>query len=164
MGPIPEESSAKSPSGIGGWLILPLLGLIITPFKIGFALYADIWPAFSQGAWRTVTTPGNEGYHPLWVPLLIIESAGNVAIIAVGLIALWYFLRKSRSTAKLMVSWLGLILVMVLADYVLMNLIPELAEKWDPKSLVELVRPVLGAAIWIPYFLFSKRVKATFTN
>jgi len=154
----------KSPEGIGGWLVLPLLGLIISPFRVSFSLYRDIWPVFSGGHWQALTTSTSEAYHPLWAPLLVLELVGNVAIVIVGLVALWLFLRKSRLAPRWVISWLGLIFALTVTDFVLANRIPIVAAEKDPEAIKELARSVIAAAIWIPYFLVSKRVKATFVN
>ena len=159
-----EEKKPKSLQGIRGWLVLPLLGLILSPFRIALSLYKDIWPLFSQGHWQILTSPTSDAYHPLWAPLIISELVGNVAIIIVGLIALWFFLRKSRLAPRWVISWLALILLLVVADYALANQIPAVAAQKDPETIKELARSVIGAAIWIPYFIVSKRVKATFVN
>jgi hypothetical protein len=159
-----EEIKPDSLRGIRGWLIFPLLGLIINPFRVSFFLYKHLWPIFSKGFWEVLTTPESKAYHPLWAPVLILEMTGNLAIIALGIVALWYFLRKSRLAPRLLISWLGLILVVVWADHFLANLIPAVAKQSHTESIKEIARAVLGAAIWIPYFLVSKRVKATFVN
>ncbi|WP_428434312.1 DUF2569 family protein, partial [Photobacterium profundum] len=44
--------------GLGGWLILVGIGIIISPLRIVtliFPIYTDI---FSNGVWEVLTTPG----------------------------------------------------------------------------------------------------------
>ncbi|WP_163938395.1 DUF2569 family protein [Paraferrimonas sp. SM1919] len=33
---------------------------------------------------------------------------------------------------------------------------------WDPNTLKEFIRTIISSAIWLPYLIVSKRVKATF--
>ena len=53
------------PSGLGGWLILPMLGLIFLPIKLGAMLATIYYPIFSEGYWEVLTTPESEAYHAL---------------------------------------------------------------------------------------------------
>ena len=154
----------QSPNGIGGWLILPLLGLIVSPLRLSYHLYATFWPLISEGYWEALTTPTSEAYHFLWKPLLIFEVVCNVTSIGLGLVALWLLLRNSRLTPYFVISWLAFSVVFVAVDYFLGDLIPAVAEQSDAESAKELMRSVIGAAVWIPYFLVSKRVEATFVK
>jgi len=159
-----EEPKQKSLQGIHGWLVLPLLVLIFGPLRASFLIYKLFWPIFSEGDWQNLTTATSKAYHPLWAPFLISELVCNIAIVIVGLIALWFFLRKSRLAPRWVISWLAAILILGVVDFVLANQIPAVAAQTDPESIKDLARSVIAAAIWIPYFLVSKRVKATFVN
>jgi len=159
------EEKKEDPQGIGGWLLLPLLGLIISPVRVAFLTYRDIWPVFSEeGFWEYLTTPGSADYHPLWAPVIVFEAVGNVVLVITGLVALWLFLRKSYLAPRWVIAWLALSLVLQVTDFVLLKQIPAVAEEYDPDAIKELARAVVGALIWIPYFLKSKRVKATFVK
>lgn len=151
--------------GIGGWLILVLIGLVFSPFRIGLQLVQTYAPIFSEGIWQQLTTPSSEHYHPLWAPLLAFEIIGNVLLLAFCLVTLYFFLRKSRYTPKIMIAWLLTTLVFVVGDYFFAEMIPMIAElPADPESVKEMGRAAIACGIWIPYFLVSKRVKATFTH
>jgi hypothetical protein len=152
------------PSGIGGWLVLPLLGLVLTPLRISFSLYKDMWPIFSEGYWGALTTSTSEAYHPYWAPLLVFEIAGNVLLVVATLALLYFFLGKSKYAPRLMIGWLAFILVFNGTDFFAASLIPAVAALDDSESAKELGRAAIGAVIWIPYFLVSKRVKATFVK
>ena len=164
----PSNSEAKPTpevkSWIGGWLVLPLLALILTPLRTSFFLYTEMWPIFSEGYWPALTTPTSDAYHALWAPLLIFEIAGNVLIVLAALAALYFFVRKSKHTPRIMIAWFAFMLLFVGVDFFAADLIPAVAEADDPEPAKELARSVGGAAIWIPYFMTSKRVKATFVN
>lgn len=96
---------SKESSGIGGWLILVTLGLIISPIRAGHLLLTTYFSIFSNGAWETLTMPESEAYHALWAPLLIFEVVGNIEIMALADVTLWHLLKKSKHTPKLAIAW-----------------------------------------------------------
>lgn len=152
------------PSGLGGWLILPMLGLIFLPIKLGAMLATTYYPIFSEGYWEVLTNPGSEAYHALWAPLLIFEIVGNSGFLIGAIVLLVFFFQKHHRFPTLMIWFLGLNLAFVGIDFFAADLIPAVAAAPDPESTQELIRAITGAAIWIPYFLKSVRVKNTFTN
>ena len=51
--------------GLGGWLILVGLGVVLTPIRI-LATYIPIYkPIFEDGTWEALTTVGSEAYNPI---------------------------------------------------------------------------------------------------
>ena len=157
-------TDAASPKGVGGWLILVILGLVISPIRIGHFLATTHWPIFRDGAWSELTTAGTAAYHHLWAPLLIFEIVGNVGSIVLAIVTLVFLFKKSRYTPRLAISWFAWMAGFVLVDFFVADLIPAVAAQSDPDSIKELVRSLASAGIWIPYFLVSKRVKATFVE
>lgn len=152
------------PSGLGGWLILPMLGLIFLPFRLGVMLMTTHYPIFSEGYWEVLTTPGTEAYHALWAPLLIFEILGNSLFLVFSIILLVLFFQKHQRFPKLMILFLAANLAFIGIDFFASDLIPAVAAESDPESTKELIRTIVAAAIWIPYFLKSVRVKNTFTR
>jgi hypothetical protein len=150
--------------GLGGWLVLVAIGLFVTPIKIGVLLMGTLVPALQGDTWASLTTPGGEAYHPFWGPLLIMEFAGNAIFLfgALGLLVL--FFTKSRHFPLAIIVFFLANLVFVPADFFLADLIPAVAKQADSSSLRELVRTTVSCLIWVPYFLVSKRVKATFVE
>lgn len=158
-----KENENGHLQGLGGWLILVIIGLVITPIRLGFFLQRELFPLFIDGSWEALTTATSPNYHALWGPLLIFEIIGNLAIIALSLVTLYFLFRKSKRTPSFAIIWISTSFVVVVADFFLAELIPAIAAMpADFETVKELIRSTVSAAIWIPYFLFSKRVKATF--
>lgn len=153
---------AQGPKGIGGWLIIPLIGLLLMPLKLLFSLHNDFLPIFQEGYWEVLTTPGAEAYHHLWAPLLIFEIVGNVFFVLFDLVLLYLLFTKHHLFPKLFIAFLASNVVFVTADYFAADLIPAIAAQSDPEALRELRRTIVGALIWIPYMLRSERVRNTF--
>jgi hypothetical protein len=159
-----SNATTLPPKGIGGWLILVVIGLVISPIRISYFMLTNHWPIFRDGMWPVLTTPGTEAYHALWAPLIAFEIVGNLVSIALPLVTLWFFVRKSRRTPVLAICWYIWAAAFVVVDFFVAGLIPAVAAQSDSDGVKELVRSIVGAAIWVPYFLVSKRVKATFID
>lgn len=152
------------PSGLGGWLILPAIGLVFSPFRILAYVGRDILPIFQDGGWEVLTTPGMEMYHPLWAPLIILETAGNLFFVGFAVVLIYLFFTKSHRFPSLMIAYLLSNLGFIVLDSLMGNFIPFLADEFDADVMKEIVRGVVGAMVWVPYFLVSKRVKNTFVR
>jgi len=155
-----RERSQTEPKGLGGWLILPLLVLLLSPVWLVFRLVGDLLPAFSAEAWSALTAPGASAYHPSWAPLLIFEFVADTVLLLLTLVLLWLFLRKSRRVPKLFIGWSLLLVAVPIVELLLASQVPIVASESDEN----LGRAIVAALIWIPYFMRSKRVKNTFVE
>lgn len=149
--------------GIGGWLILVAIGLCLQPLLLLRTL-AQNTKVFTSDTWRALTTPGEPAYHPLWAPLLAAEAVVNVGLLACAVVLLFSFFRKRRGFPRLAVAYMTASLAVVLADFAATSAIPAARAQMTAKDAADIGRSVLGAAVWIPYFLKSRRVAATFVN
>jgi hypothetical protein len=156
-----EQTENEKALKIGGWLLLPVLGLIISPVKIGAALINIYLSIFTNGAWQALTSPSSKVYQPLWASLIVFEVLENIIILGLVLTTLVFFFKKSKYTPKLIIGLYVLNLVFVSFDvfFARQIQIPMNANQEIVKGFLISIIPV---AIWIPYFLVSKRVKATF--
>jgi hypothetical protein len=160
----PETLDNRGPEGIGGWLILPLLGLLFTPFVAAITLATHSLAPFTEGYFSTLTNPEFEQYHPLWAVLLILEP---VATCLVGGMAVWglvLLFRKAKGFPRFMIAYYAFNMLFAITDAVLGFQIPIVAERGGPELLAQVARTCIPAAIWIPYMRRSKRVKNTFVN
>jgi len=163
---VDDQASAAGgkpePKGLGGWLILIAIGLGVTMLRLVWFVVGMLVPIFTSGQWANLTTPGTADYHALWAPLLIFELCGNLLFVLMAGTLLVLFFRKSRLFPKVFIAYSLLNLAFVTGDYFLSDLIPAVAAANDADAVKEVARAVVGAAIWIPYMLVSKRVKNTF--
>jgi len=149
-------------TGIGGWLLLPMIGLFISPARLAYILVTVHIPLVLSGAWGILTAPGSEAYHPLWGPLLLFEIFANTLLLCWAIVLLILLFTKSHHFPKWIILFYLASLVIVAVDTVLGGLIPAVAEQNDPSSKQELIRAMIATAIWVPYFIKSERVKNTF--
>ncbi len=159
----PQFNTGRQVSGIGGWLILPIIGLFVTIFRLGNILLGTFFPLLASGNWRPLTTPGSEHYDPLWGPLLVFEAAGNLVFLIWSVVLLILLFSKSAGFPKTMIAFIVYNIAFLAIDMILCRHLSSMEGDLGDGSM-ELARTVVGALIWIPYFLRSERVKNTFTR
>lgn len=153
---------AELPKGLGGWLILPIIHLFGTIGLTSYNLLGALenW----EGLVALLTGQVDPSYRSLvWVVRLSLVS--GVAIVAFALYLLVLLFQKKRALPQLMVWFYAGLLAATLIES---GLVLQNPRQWTMEDLSEaksaLGRSVFLAAIWIPYFLRSRRVRATFVN
>ncbi len=144
--PQPPDSSPVVPEKIGGWLYLPASGLVLG------GMFSVVGILFSFG----IASDLPSRYQGVFALNLLV----NIGITAFVIFAAVRFFARSRKAPTTMIA---LIITNIVASAVLV--IINLAADAEPFAVVygkALVKGVIGAAIWIPYFRVSKRVKRTF--
>ncbi len=143
-----------SPRIMGGWLILPVLAMIVTPIQLGYYLintgYLNeaIWHAYDH---KTISTTFK---LLLWMELVI-----NTTIMCYAIFCLILMYHKRDILPKHIIRLYVGILVGVMVDNVLTGiLLPDIKQDYK-----EVSRSLISVCIWVPYFLKSVRVKETFT-
>lgn len=147
---------------IGGWLILFAVGVVFYPIQNIAALTTELLPAFFHENWSVLTTPGSNQYHALWAPMLIAELIGNIFFLLFSICLLVFFFQRRKLVIKLTVFFLLSNLIFIGSDYAVTQLFLIKAKSINLTATINFVRALTAGGIWIPYFLFSKRVKATF--
>ena len=150
----------QGPVGLGGWLILPMLGLFAAPL-VGLAeigTYGEVsenWPylTFAQSA------------------VVLIELALNVVLVFLAPAALLFFMFKRLEIFPgWYMIWLGAVPIFLLGDALLVYaMFPEAfangtEDVFDKETTRNITRSIVGAAIWIPYMMRSERVANTFVR
>ncbi len=152
-------TEAPLPSGIGGWLILPMLGLVLTLLRLAAEFYLTFLPLFTDRGWDYVSSPDR---HDLFMPFILAECVINVALSIFTLWLIYLFFTKSWRLPGLFITWLVVALLVQVAD--LIGVIGLLDSALTNADFRDLGRALAAAIIWIPYFMVSKRVKNTFVR
>lgn len=154
------QTSADGPSGIGGWLILPILGMVATPLRGIFHLasYGEMLQLMDQ------LTSGQ-------ITFIVVEFIGNAIVLLVMPIVLLVLLfRKSASFPRWFIVWAAVGLVFVILDLITAQvLFGEILAAanlplLDTDTMREIARSIITAVVWIPYMRVSRRVANTFVN
>ncbi len=150
------------PAGIGGWLYVVALGLLLSPLRLLAAFVGTLTPVIRDGAWATLTSPDSSAYHPLWATVIVVESLGNLACLLASITLLVLFVKRSSRFPKLFI-WVTIltfpyvVLLAWLGSLVLPN-----EPVIDPTTARQLVSSIVVIGIWVPYMLLSRRVRNTF--
>ncbi len=140
---------------IGGWLILVAIGISLSPIRLFYDL-ATTEDLLTGLGWLRLWYA--EQYFAFGFVLL--THIYNIIFLMFLLVMVILFFQRRSSVPKLAIYLYGIGLFMIVTD----NLV---AKYFDPDTSVDtqgIVRAFVAAAIWIPYFLLSDRVKETFVN
>jgi transglutaminase-like putative cysteine protease len=138
---------------LGGWLLLIIFGLLVTMIKIPMALINDYF--FKLSAWNNYHT-GTKGI--LFKALLMFETAGNVLTMCYAVFCLVLIFGKRDILPKYISGFYLYCMAFIVVDTVFAAYFSNITNAiW-----YNILRAVLVASIWIPYFRLSTRVKETF--
>ena len=145
------------PSGLGGWLVVPAIGLIATPIATLYVLYTSL-DALAADTWASLTTFGRESYHALWAPILLFDLIAMLGTFVFGILLIFLFFSRRSSVPRIFICFQLATSATMLIDVAMINAIPQA----DPVDMPQTIRTLLGSVIWIAYFLQSVRVRNTF--
>lgn len=165
---------AAGPSGLGGWLVLPIIGLAATLCLSVWSLLWNVVPMFRSDTWTKLTSPSSETYHWLWQPWMMFDAFTLVVMVLGSIALLMMILRKRRSVPRYAVIFYTFCIVaiafdvaagmVVLVDWLHAAGLDAAADTVRLASLRNCGQALVLAAVWIPYFLRSKRVRNTFVE
>jgi hypothetical protein len=143
-------ATKNEPKGLGGWMIFPTIGTVITPL-----LYLG---GFFQVA-RVMT---QETYStPLGV-FLTFELVVHIAFAVLAAYTATLLFRRSKDYPRWFIGILAGSTGFLLFDSVIWSIV--LNVPLGASETKDLVQSIGGCAIWIPYMMRSRRVANTFVE
>ncbi len=158
------DLKTDGPVGLGGWLILLGLGVVISPLRMiieGVTVYG---PLLRDNILQTLADPSSPAYIPYLAEVIYGEIFFNIAFVVWAVVNLVLFFSKSkRFPASFRYFMIANLAFMVGDAFLVASFLP--GEKvFDPETTKAVLQSAIGTAIWVPYTLLSKRVKNTFVN
>jgi len=157
----PKPASAHAPEGIAGWLLLPALGTLVTPFLLAYALFN--WRnAFDAGWWATLGSEQDAvlahwGKIGMFFFLLL-----GYALLLLSAFLLYLLFKKRRNFPA---GYLALLWMAVLWGVISHGSFAALGLKGSGTvGWIRLVLDAISAGIWTAYMMRSERVRATFSR
>lgn len=152
------SKTSSSPSGIGGWLILPLIGLAMSLILTSVNIWAFL-KELSFDSWLTILRN-----YPLFGLYLSFSLLSGLVAIALNVRLFHLVFTYDARTPRWFIFYLAYIATVNLIEYAGLAYSARL---FDDPSFLEgepraTLQSLMAAAIWIPYFRQSLRVKNTF--
>ena len=144
---------------IGGWLVLALIGMCLTPPKILLLIYQNKF--LDLGNWQAVSLL-ETGQRTLYQVVWIFELMANIFLICYAVLIIILFVNRRNTLPKFIIGFYASNLFIQVFDLVFINQLHSITEKDMGDSGKQLLQSLVFAAIWIPYFIISVRVKKTF--
>jgi len=161
---VTEVESVKTTElqGLGGWLVLVGIGTVLAPIRMAGLLFVGYAPMFSDGVWASLMTNGSVSYNPLLALLISGEIIVNSAIFLASCYLVFLFFERRLLFPLIFVYVTLASFIFVVLDSLLASLIVPGQPIFDLETTKSIAQSLIMVAVWIPYMLTSKRVKATF--
>ena len=159
-----SRRSRAEAEGLGGWLVLVGFGLFLRPILQIVGIGQGLRGYFNQAVWDVLTSPGSTAYQTHYALVAPVELTLSLALLYWDLILLILFFRRSHLFPRTIQVYLGFQLVAAALLVWTSSLITTVEPEQATATARALGQSIGAAAIWIPYFQFSRRVKRTFVT
>lgn len=156
-----DENKLK---GLGGWLILVGIGVVISPLRQLVELVPMYGGLIADGSIEALSVPGSEFYTPWFFTFLVGEMAINLLVFLAGLWLIYLYFAKHYLFPKVYIALVVFSLGFILLDAWVVTLIFPDMQMLDPETLREVARSTFALCVWVPYMLVSRRVALTFVE
>jgi hypothetical protein len=150
-----QKPPQSGPTGLGGWLALLGIGLFFGPFKLFLSLVKG---------WASVDANAVQQFPVAMRGALAVEIAFLLYYLCTTTLFFLYSRRFPRFFIWLLIAAIFEPLVIIV--WLKLNLPSnfDITSVFGSEEFAQLVVGVIGALLWIPYILKSKRVANTFVD
>lgn len=149
--------------GLSGWLILPALGIIATPF-IYIAGLAEQADAFDSAWITSFTSQTSDSYIPGFEPLILAEVAVNVFCLIISVAMIYLFFKKRAIMKPTFIVFAIVSVLIIVVDASITDHLLVKAGYDAVGEYADVIPGIFKVVIWGLYFAVSERVRATFRN
>jgi len=150
--------------GLGGWLGLMGIGVVIAPFRLLSTVLPEYWTIFTDGLWEALTSPESESYHAFWAPLIIGEGVINLGVTIASFYLIYLYFEHKKLFPQLYIAILVFSPVFTFLGAWASTIVLPDEPMFNPDTVGGFGGQLLVALIWIRYMWVSRRVKATFVE
>ena len=152
----------KELKGLGGWLILVGIGVVLMPVVIAKDLLTIL--SFFQNDWEVLIDPDSGVYYPELFYFICAEAVVGLLLLIAAIYAFYLFFSKHYRFPKFYIWLISIFFLVLLSDTVITNILFPEEDAFQGEEIKELVKGFLRMCIWIPYLLLSVRVENTFVE
>lgn len=150
-----EPSKGKP---IGGLLYLVAIGVILSPIS-NFINAVELVSLLQNSGWSNVQAQGQVA-----VIAVLYEFIIQFYMLGYSLLILFWFSNRKKSLPKAFIIYIASIFALGVLGAIIASAVPNIEYQAFVDSIIFPIYVFLLGLIWIPYFVFSKRVKETFTK
>jgi transglutaminase-like putative cysteine protease len=154
---------ASCPSGIAGWLLLPMLHTCGLPIMQVIALH-DYWPYLDAHTWNAIGEGGTELAIQLLKLGYFTLVAGDVALLIAGCYAIFLLFARRRTYpfAWILLMWAELASLLLYLAVVAGQ--PDEDPNVFAQTAMGVAQAFVSCLVWTAYLRRSRRVAATFVR
>ena len=158
----PSSSNSFSDKDIGGWMILPLIGLFLSPLLIISENYTSfVEEGIGLNALGVLWTSDSIENSKLIVLSVLMEWVMSTLLIVYAIMTIYLFFRRRTSLPMVII---GFFILSIASSVYNLVIAYTLGEGISPEDNADVIRQVVVSALWSAYFTKSERVEKTFTR
>lgn len=160
---LPPPMDSAHLAGIGGWLILSAIGVVLRPLILLGQTEHSLALAGNLSGWTVLTDLESGGFRQGFAWFAWSEIFMLTVLLGWSSVMVFQFFRRKASLPISLISIMGVTcLWTVVHTFWGRQVLTAITEAEKSRTAGVFFWQVLILALWVPYFLVSRRVKATF--
>lgn len=158
----PVEVEKRELYGFGGWLVIVTIGQLFSVYYCLVNIFETDLPSIRN--WHAIVIDASGPYVNLLYSVLWVELIGSILFLLIILSVAYLTIKLHRHYKYAQIGYLALTFFYSIVVMLLMLKVNTYDDSIYPEPYKAFIQAIVQAAIWIPYFLVSKRVKNTFNQ